>query len=251
MLLALLVLASLPLLWFVYAQPGGPRSVGGETVRRAVRPATAAGPGLPAYGGGLASGGRCDDLKVLVDRTHALPREYVPDDLVSLPGLGVPTLGGDTSLRRGAAESLARLVSAAAAAGEELVVISAYRSYEDQDFSYARLVSIYGSDVGRTSAPPGHSQHQLGTAVDFTNGVVGYEVHRHFGLTTASQWLQANAHEYGFVLAYPRGEETETGYRWEPWHYRYVGADNARHIEQRETDLHGFLEQEGVTGCRE
>lgn len=188
----------------------------------------------------------CDDPRVLVDRTHALPADYAPDDLVSLRDLGVPTLGRNTMLRREAAEHLEGLVARAAAAGEELAVVSAYRSYEDQRFSYNRLVSIYGSDADRMSATPGHSQHQLGTAVDFTNGAVGYEILRSFGSTSASGWLTLHAHEHGFVLAYPPGEETKTGYEWEPWHYRYVGTDNARLVRENALGLQGFLLREGV-----
>jgi D-alanyl-D-alanine carboxypeptidase len=198
----------------------------------------------PASGKTSAPG--CDDPRVLVDRTHGLPTDYAPTDLVSLREIGVPTLGSNTMLRREAAENLERLVASAAAAGEELVVTSAYRSYEDQRFSYERLVSIYGAEADRMSATPGHSQHQLGTAVDFTNAAVGYEVLQSFGSTTASGWLTRHAHEYGFVLAYPPGEEAETGYEWEPWHYRYVGGDNARRLTGSGLTLQAFLLREGV-----
>jgi len=88
-----------------------------------------------------------------------------------------------------------------------------------------RLESICGTDV--MSASPGHSQHQLGTAVDDTS---------------ASWWLRKHAPEYGFVLAYPHGRET--GYRWEPWHYRYIGTENAERLEM--SGLQAFLMREGV-----
>lgn len=189
----------------------------------------------------------CDDPRVLVDRTHGLPMDYAPTDLVSLRDLGVPTLGRNTLLRREAAENLERLVASAAAVGEELVVSSAYRSYEDQRFSYERLVSIYGAEANRMSATPGHSQHQLGTAVDFTNAAVGYEVLQSFGNTTASVWLTHHAHEHGFVLAYPPGDEAKTGYEWEPWHYRYLGTDNARRVKESGLNLQEFLLREGIS----
>ena len=188
----------------------------------------------------------CDDPRVLVDRKHGLPANYAPDDLVSLPDLGLPILGQEASLRREAAESLERLVVAAAVEGEELVVASAYRSYADQQASYNRLVSIYGKNANKTSAPPGHSQHQLGTAVDFTNADVGYEVGRNFGRTSASRWLLDNAPDHGFALAYPRDQEEKTGFRWEPWHYRYVGVGNARKVVNGGLGLQGLLSREGV-----
>jgi len=243
-LVAILVLLSVPTLWALFQQ------VDSVTISPVARPETQA-ISLPQAPEATSSFDgenvdRCNDPRVLVDRTHALPADYAPDDLVSLRGLGVPILGGDALLRREAAGNLERLVASAAAAGEELTVTSAYRSYADQRASYARLVSIYGKDADKTSAPPGHSQHQLGTAVDFTNAAVGYEVRRRFGRTTASRWLQDHAYEHGFVLSYPPGGETKTGYHWEPWHYRYVGAENARRVRESPLDLQGYLMQEGI-----
>ena len=239
---AILIVLFVPTLWFLLQQADPAASV--PTM---VRPATQ---GISAPQAPEAAQsedvGKCDDPKVLVDRTHALPADYAPDDLVSLKGLGVPVLGEDALLRREAAKNLESLVASAAAVGEELTVTSAYRSYEDQRASYARLVSVFGRDADKTSAPPGHSQHQLGTAVDFTNAAVGYEVVRRFGRTTASGWLQDHAHEHGFVLSYPPGRHTKTGYQWEPWHYRYVGEENARRALENHLGLQGFLVQEGV-----
>ena len=189
----------------------------------------------------------CDDLTVLVDQSHTVPPDYVPEDLVSLQDYGVPTLGSETLLlRRAAAENLKRLVDGAATYGEELVVASAYRSYEEQEISHARLASVYGEGADGMSATPGHSQHQLGTAVDFTNAAASYQVWLPFGDTSASWWLGEHAQEYGFVLAYPLGKEGETGYQWEPWHYRYVGVGNAARFAESGLSLQEFLEREGV-----
>jgi zinc D-Ala-D-Ala carboxypeptidase len=188
----------------------------------------------------------CDDKLVLVDRSHTLPPDYAPKDLISLPAYGVPTLGGrELLLRREAAEHLRSMVVAAAADGEELVVASAFRSYADQRVAYGRLKSIYGSGADTMSATPGHSQHQLGTAVDFTNAAANYQVRRRFGRTSASGWLQTNATEYGFVLAYPPGHDG-TVYDFEPWHYLYIGVENARHREESGLTPQEFLVREGV-----
>jgi zinc D-Ala-D-Ala carboxypeptidase len=194
-----------------------------------------------------ASAESCDDMRVLVDRSHLLPPAYAPKDLVSLQSYGVPALGSsEMKLRREAAEHLKNLVSAAAVDGEELVVASAYRSYEDQQTSHDKLSSVYGPGADLMSARPGHSQHQLGTAVDFTNAMASYQVWEPFGYTGAAQWLSKHAHEYGFVLAYPSGYEAETGYEWEPWHYRYVGIGNAEYLAESELSLQEFLVGEGV-----
>jgi D-alanyl-D-alanine carboxypeptidase len=188
----------------------------------------------------------CDDVSVLVDRSHSLPSDYVPRNLVPLQDYGIPTLGSEV-LRREAAEHLGRLVEAAAADAQELVVASAYRSYEDQQLSHERLISVFGTGAARMSATPGHSQHQLGTAVDFTNAAVGYQLWVPFAQTGAYLWLDHHAWEYGFVLAYPRGKEAQTGYEWEPWHYRYVGVENAKRIEESGLSLQEFLERAGTT----
>ena len=190
----------------------------------------------------------CDDVSVLVDRSHSLSPDYVPKALVPLQDYRVPTLGSDVlRLRREAAENLGHLVEGATADGEELVVASAYRSYEEQQLSHERLMSVFGADADGMSAAPGHSQHQLGTAVDFTNAAAGYQVWMPFAQTSAYGWLEHHAWEYGFVLAYPRGKEKQTGYRWEPWHYRYVGVQYARRLVESDLSLQEFLESTGTT----
>jgi zinc D-Ala-D-Ala carboxypeptidase len=189
----------------------------------------------------------CDDVSVLVDRSHFLSPDYVPKDLVPLQDYNVPTLGSDVlRLRREVAENLRHLVEGATADGEELVVASAYRSYEEQQLSHQRLMSVFGADADGMSAAPGHSQHQLGTAVDFTNAAAGYRLGLPFAQTSAYRWLEHHAWEYGFVLAYPRGEEEQTGYQWEPWHYRYVGVEDAKRLERSDLSLQEFLESAGT-----
>ena len=192
------------------------------------------------------SSATCGDLGVLVDHSHSLPPDYMPKDLVPLREYGIPTLGSEV-LRREAVEHLGRLVQDAAKDGEKLVVASAYRSYEQQQRSYRSLKGFLGADAGRLSATPGHSQHQLGTAADFTNAAAGYKLGVPFARTSARRWLDHHAWEYGFVLAYPRGEQERTGYRWEPWHYRYVGVRDAKRIEDSGQSLQEFLEHVGTT----
>ena len=221
----------------VEGTPAGPRSGGDPNGEDAQEARTSP---LPA------PAESCDDLRVLVDLSHPLPPDYVPGDLVSLWAYGVPTLGSDMLLRRDAAEHLSHLVAAATADGEELVVASAYRSYAHQQASHGRLASVYGAGAGGMSAPPGHSQHQLGTAVDFTNAWANYKLRQNFGVTRASRWLLDHAPEYGFVQAYPIGEEAQTGFQWEPWHYRYVGVENAARLQESGLSLQEFLEREGV-----
>ena len=191
-------------------------------------------------------GKSCDDLRVLVDHTHSLPSSYVPQGLVSLDSYGIATLDAGPVMRRPAARHLKLLMAAAATDGEELIVASAYRSYAEQQQTFTQFTDVYGDETDTVSAPPGQSQHQLGTAVDFTNSTAGYRLWWPFGDTTASTWLLQNASDYGFVLAYPDGKQKETGYQWEPWHYRYIGMKNVAYLEKEKLTLQQFLVQEKV-----
>ncbi len=194
--------------------------------------------------------GNCDHLLVLVDKEHFLSPLYAPPDMVFLADYGVPILGWGAVLREEAAGHLAELISAAGSEGRELVVASAYRSFYDQALAHAFYTSLYGSEAGRVSATPGHSEHQLGTTVDFTNAATGYQIHQGFGDTEAARWLRENAADYGFVLSYPKGKEEKTGYIWEPWHYRYVGVEKAQSIQDSEIDARDLLLEKGVRpGC--
>ncbi|WP_119069777.1 M15 family metallopeptidase [Rubrobacter indicoceani] len=197
----------------------------------------------------LAAAKTCDALDVLVDPRHPLPDWYAPDDLVYILGYGVPTTSGDLPLRREAAENLGELSAAAAAAGEEVLVSSAYRSYAEQQEIFQHYTGIYGDWVENVSAPPGQSQHQLGTTVDFTSSEVGYELLPAFGQTAASRWLAENAWRYGFINTYPVEDSAGTGRQAEPWEYRYVGVKRAQAIHDSGLSLRKYLRQNGKAPC--
>ena len=201
----------------------------------------------PSQAAALPPLGSCDDPLALVDRSHPLPQDYAPTDMVYLGYYGVSTLRDGTMLRREAAENLVRLMEAASAVGEDLIVASAYRSYDDQEAIHAELTNFHGEEAAnRISAPPGHSEHQLGTTVDFTNDEAQYRVWTAFESTSAYGWLLEHAGDYGFVQSYEKGKEEETGYQAESWHYRYVGMDNARRLKDTGLSLQAFLVREGI-----
>ncbi|AXH96301.1 M15 family metallopeptidase [Ornithinimicrobium avium] len=154
-------------------------------------------------------------LYALVDADRAVrPLTYAPDDLV-------PLRGGLYEARREVAEQLDRLLAAAAEEGHtQLVVQSGFRSYDDQAGSHEDWVRRVGPQrAERVSARAGHSEHQLGLAVDLT-GPCGFSC---TGETTDERWVAGNAHRFGFVVRYPQGGRAVTGYSYEPWHLRYVG----------------------------
>jgi D-alanyl-D-alanine carboxypeptidase len=163
----------------------------------------------------------------LVDKQRTLPESYEPDDLIALTA-GVYRLGREgLMLRRAAADALREMAAAAAAEGIVLRIGSAYRSAGYQAQIYEREVRTYGKEAAdRESAQPGKSQHQLGLVVDFT------PIDDAFAKTPAAEWLLRNAAAFGWSLSYPDGYEQVTGYRWESWHYRYVGRDLATFINK-------------------
>ncbi|WP_228373372.1 M15 family metallopeptidase [Demequina gelatinilytica] len=155
---------------------------------------------------------------VLVNKRNPLdPRDHVPANLVVVSG-------SSTARMRGAAASaMARMRSAAAADGVSFSVISAYRSYVTQRSLYARYVASLGQAAAdRVSARAGYSEHQTGLAADLASGG-GCRLGACFGDTAAGRWVRANAYRYGFVVRYPEGSTSITGYAYEPWHVRYVG----------------------------
>ncbi|MDR1178540.1 MAG: M15 family metallopeptidase [Spirochaetaceae bacterium] len=165
-------------------------------------------------------------LRILVDKAHALPDGYEPGDLVALSGPSYRTGRNGLLLRQEAADALEEMAAAAGAEGLTLTVSSTYRSYNYQVEVYARNVREDGQEeADRVSARPGHSQHQLGLVVDF--GSISDE----FAGTREGRWLLSNAGRFGWSLSFPDGYEALTGYRWESWHYRYVGRDLAHFID--------------------
>lgn len=174
---------------------------------------------------------------VAVDRQHALPADYTPEDLTFIQPLDIPTLGGGSmKLQEETAESASKMLKAARKDNVDLVVCSAYRSYEAQVISYGRITSIYGEEAKDLVAEPGHSEHQLGTVIDVSDAKTDYQLVKSFADTESAAWLRRHAIDYGFVLSYPRHAEEHTGYRWEPWHYRYVGKKNALEYERGDYD---------------
>lgn len=136
-----------------------------------------------------------------------------------------------------------KMATAAKAEGIELVAFSGFRSYEYQKTLYDRYVSRDGKDAAdRYSARPGHSEHQTGLAFDI--GEKDREdlwLTSDFGETKAGQWLAQNSHKFGFILRYPKGKESITGFMHESWHFRYLGEDLAAKVYEAGVTLEEYL----------
>jgi len=173
-----------------------------------------------------------DDLLVLVNKQYKLPSSYAPKDLVKASKSGIRR-GENYYLRSIVIPDLTRMITDAKSEGVDLSIVSGYRSYQTQIDTYNYWLKMNNGNtslVDTFSARAGHSQHQLGTAIDFSTNEIGDKLGDEFSNTKASKWLSQNAYKYGFVISYPKGYENITGYKHESWHYRYIGLENAQNM---------------------
>lgn len=189
----------------------------------------------------IIGGNRIEDIGVmLVNKTYRLEQGYVPEDLVRVDVDFLPEATEEERyMTREAARALKKLVNGAAKDGVILTGLSGYRSYETQRSLYNYNVEVNGqSYADKYVAPPGGSEHQLGEAMDLAT---------QFGWITEgcpeAQWIDTNAHKYGFIVRYESGKEEITGYNYEPWHVRYVGEQTAKRIYEDSLTLEEYAEK--------
>jgi len=189
-----------------------------------------------------------NDLLVHVNKEYKLQSTYTPSDLVKASNSGIRN-GNNFYVRNILINDLRDLVNASKADGIDLSIVSGYRSYATQVSTYNYWVKYNGGNTDaadRISARAGHSQHQLGTAIDFSSKEVSDTIGTRFSTTKASAWLQKNAYKYGFVISFPYGYERVTGFSYESWHYRYIGRTNALEMKNRGMILEEFLRSKNL-----
>jgi zinc D-Ala-D-Ala carboxypeptidase len=185
-----------------------------------------------------------DPVLTVLDRSYALSPDHVPADLVAASAAGLEGTSGTRLVRDILIADLRAMRIAWQAAGLTIEVESGYRSYTDQAATFDTWAARVGHDAALLrTARPGHSEHQLGTAID----VVSPGWSGRFGDWAAESaegaWMAEHAWEHGFVMSYPADGTDETCYGYEPWHYRWIGREAA--AEQRASGLHlrHFLER--------
>lgn len=193
-----------------------------------------------------------NDLLVFVNRTYGLSPDYRPDDLVPLADyLSVTvTKGYPTQVRQIIIEPLLALIADMEAAGLRPQIISGFRDYYAQALARDKWLEQYPDWASNLSAPPGHSEHQLGTTIDFgspelpaVTGIENIEFHTYFYMTSEGQWLAEHARDYGFTMSYPANQFEVTTFYYEPWHFRYVGLELANYLYQENITLSEYLVQ--------
>ena len=144
------------------------------------------------------------DGVLVVNKTYSLPDNY---------GNGLTSTTTNAFYKMQAASKLENL---------NIYLSSGFRSYSTQDRIYNNYVARDGKEAADTySARPGYSEHQSGLAFDVN------QINDTFNDSAEAKWLANNCYKYGFILRYPKGKEDITGYKYESWHFRYVGVDLA------------------------
>lgn len=167
-----------------------------------------------------------DEIDAVVNKYYKLPSNFTPNDLVSIDAKYKKS-NYDYTLRQVAVEPLYNMIDAAKKDGIDLWVVSAYRTESTQTSLFNNSKNKDGLEHALLySAKPGHSEHQLGLAVDLNLA----NSKAHFEDSKEYAWLKANSYKYGFIERYPKGKEFITGYGFEPWHYRYLGVELATNV---------------------
>lgn len=184
-----------------------------------------------------------NSIWVIVNKLRPLPEKYLPTDLV-VPNvkLGGSPLQELMHLRAEAAKALEELSAGAKQAGLELMLFSGYRTPEYQKQLYDNYVALNGQlSADQFSARPHFSEHQTGLALDLSGADGKCQAETCFAKTAEAAWLAAHAHEYGFIIRYLENKEGSTGYKYEPWHLRYVGKELAAEIARTGQTLEEFF----------
>ncbi len=180
----------------------------------------------------------------IVNKTRPLPDGYVPADLVTPAvklrlGAGAPQM----QFSKTAEDALIKMFNAAAKDGIILVFGSGYRSYALQKQFYDSYVAQDGQAAAdRYSARPGTSEHQTGLSFDATNVSENCHLEICFAETPEGAWIKNNSYKYGYIVRYPNGKESITGYQYEPWHLRYVGTELATELQKTGQTMEEFFD---------
>jgi len=183
-----------------------------------------------------------NNILVMANKSLYLPSTFKPADLVQ-PDVPFVFKGASQNyMRKIAADALEKMFAAAKNDGIKLIARSGFRSYQTQKIVFDREVAEVGYDKAILAvAKPGTSEHQTGLTMDITANSVNQQLVEKFGETKEGKWLRDHAHEFGFILRYPKGKEDITGYMYEPWHFRYVGKEAAKIIYENNWTLEEFF----------
>ena len=161
-------------------------------------------------------------------KIYFLNENYIPKAVTPISPSYTVNPSKSYSIHAEVSPFLEQLLKDAQDSGNPLLVLSSYRSFTEQASLKSAYKVTYGSGANRFSADQGYSEHQLGTAVDFTTASLK-TTSTAFATTPSGKWLFDNAYKYGFILSYPK---SNTYYMYEPWHWRFVGVALATYLHE-------------------
>ena len=163
---------------------------------------------------------------MLVNKYNALSKDYEVEDLKTISK--TYSYGDNKKLNKEAYDAFISLAEDAKKEGYTILIVSSYRTYQDQEDVWKDYKASFGTKKADAyAARAGSSEHETGLAID----VADYnDKNDKFEATESFNWMQTNAHKYGYILRYPKDKENITGYSYEAWHYRYVGIDTATKV---------------------
>jgi zinc D-Ala-D-Ala carboxypeptidase len=184
-----------------------------------------------------------NESSVVVNKQRSLPDGYVPQNLVE-PNIrfSFKEKSEKKLMQDVAARALEQLFAKAAEDKIDIYGISAYRSYATQKSLFEYYVKTQGEKSARQySAQPGQSEHQTGLSIDVSSPSAKLSLEEVFANTKEGKWLAEHCAEFGFIIRYPKGKESITGYNYEPWHIRYVGKEIAQEIMSQGLTLEEYF----------
>ncbi|MEG2892479.1 MAG: M15 family metallopeptidase [Clostridium sp.] len=186
-----------------------------------------------------------DSIVRLVNENNPIDNRDLKESLV-IPRVSLveESKNEKNHLRVEASKALEKMLNDAKEQSKLTIYLSSgYRSKERQTQVYNAKVYNSGDKNQEFVAKPGHSEHQTGLAVDLTARSVKFKLIQDFQYTSEGKWLYENAHKYGFVLRYPKDKTEETGYSFEPWHFRYVGEEVSSYMKKNNLTLEGLYKK--------
>lgn len=177
-----------------------------------------------------------DDVTVLVNKLHEIPKGWKPDDLEDV-------IDCHQQLRHEANEAYTKFYQAAKAKGIAIYTISGYREPETQQLYWDNSVKVFGEEHAiQYNAYPRRSEHELGLCVDISYTTEGDRLSEKVADSALGKFIESDAYKYGFILRYPQDKVRITGYSYEPWHIRYVGVDLATKLHNENITLEEYYE---------
>lgn len=175
-------------------------------------------------------------LTVLANKHHFLGKNYLPKNLVTVKSEYTIDKDDSTKGRKEAVDAAMEMIQAAKKDGLNLLINSGYRSFDDQKEVRDKYLALYGEDyVKKYVVDPGYSEHQTGLAFDFASGNS-----KIFKESKEYDWMIKNSYKYGFCYRYLKKKENITGIKTEAWHFRYVGKDVSKVMDEEELSLEEY-----------